>query len=344
MLTLKDIAERVGVSPSTVSLVLNDQDGGRVRAESAQRIRAVAEEMGYVPNLVARGLKTRQSQTFGVLADGVATIPFAGQMLAGAQEVAWEQGFLLMLIDTGANADLEGPAVRALLQRHIQALVIAAEFHRSVRLPVTPPRLPVVLLDGVPADDPSGEERPVDAVVPDERGGAHAAVQHLVQAGHRRVGLLTVADDRFVAEGLRREGYLQALREAGIDPDPSLVVAAASPDTVHGREPATALLDRPDRPTAVFCFSDRLAMAAYQSAAELGLRVPEDVSVVGFDNQVAVADALLPGLTTVQLPHREMGAWAAERAVQRVRSVSGPGERHLMPCPLVLRHSVAPPR
>jgi LacI family transcriptional regulator len=144
---------------------------------------------------------------------------------------------------------------------------------------------------------------------------------------------------------LRMQGYRDALSDAGIAYDADLVVDAADASTADAREPARRLLDRADRPTAVFCFGDQIAMGFYQVASELGLEVPTDLSIVGFDNQQFVADSLTPGLTTVQLPHTEMGEWAADRALARIASPSDdPAVHHLMPCPLIVRDSVRPPR
>src|ERR1700709_1905861 len=117
MLTMKDVAEKAGVSISTVSLVLSGRDEGRVRPERGAMIRQIAEELGYLPDLMARGLKTRRSHTIGFLSDHVASFPFAGQMLAGAQQVAYEAGYLLLLIDTAGNAEMEPEAVRSFVQR-----------------------------------------------------------------------------------------------------------------------------------------------------------------------------------------------------------------------------------
>ncbi|MBU2663747.1 LacI family DNA-binding transcriptional regulator [Actinoplanes bogorensis] len=340
MITLKDIAREVGVSISSVSLVLNDRDSGRIKPEIADRIRRAAEEMGYASNLLARGLKTRQTHTLGLLSDQVATIPFAGEMLAGAQVAAWEEGFLLLLIDTAGDRNLERPATTALLQRHVEGLILASKFHREMELPPVSTPIPTVLLDGRPKDPTLR----VDWVVPDETGGAYAATRHLIDAGHRRIAFLTIETPVFVARELRLTGYQRALTEAGIPVDPQLIVVAAEPSTVAGREPAERLLSRPDRPTAVFCFSDQLAFSLYQAAHRLGLRIPEDVSVVGFDNQQFVADSLLPGLTTVQLPHSAMGAWAARQAIARLRGADDPAPKNcLMPCPLVERTSVTRP-
>lgn len=341
MVTMKDIATHVGVSVSAVSLVLSGRSAGRVNPTVADRVRATADEFGYVPNMLARSLKTKQTLTIGLVADRVATVPFSGHMLAGAQEVAWERGFMLMLIDTDGNEAVQTPAVKSLLQRNVEALIVATNFHRTVSVPFVPDAMPVVLLDGEPDGDAVGR---IDYVVPDEEPGAYAATRLLLEVGHRRIGFCNVAAYPF-ATRMRAAGYERALREAGIDPDPALVVVADDASTGHAFEPAFRLLDRPDRPTAVFCFSDQAAMGFYHVARRLGLQIPRDLSIVGFDDQEFIAEALDPGLTTIQLPHREMGRWAMRRALDRLDGLVAPTEPagFLMPCPPVLRESVGPP-
>lgn len=339
MVTMKDLAQEIGVSVSTVSLVLNERDQGRVRRETAERVRRRAAELGYAPNLLARGLKTQKSHTIGLVADRVATVPFAGQMLAGAQNTAWEENFLLMVIDTAGRREMDEPAAQSLLQRDVEGLIVAADFHREVVVPATPERVPAVVLDGWPSVAGAA-----DGIVPNETAGAQAATQHLLAAGHRRISLIDVSGDTYVASRMRREGYQAAHRRGGLRPDPSLLVDAPGASTLDAVPTARELLTRPDRPSAVFCFSDQIAMAVIQVAMIEGLRVPDDLSVVGFDNQQFIAEALIPGLTTVQLPHYAMGEWAAHRAISRIRGeVSGPPAIEQAECALVTRDSVAAP-
>lgn len=339
MITLKDLAAAVGVSPSAVSLVLNDRHAGRVNAKTAERIRHTAEDMGYIPNQLARGLKTKRTHTIGVLTDQVASVPFAGRMLEGVQSVAWESGYLAMIIDTTNRTELLDQSSRSLLQRDIDALIIAAEYHRAVEVPPVPPTIPVMILDGFPAGDAIA-----DGVVPDEQGGAYDATYHLAQAGHRRIAFCNIGGDVYVASKLRHTGYEAALRAHGVEPDLRLHLFLDDTATAAAYGPMRALLDQPDRPTAVFCFSDQIAFAVYQAANDLGLRIPEDLSVIGFDDQRFIADALRPGLTTVRLPHHDLGAWAAKRVIDRVHGdESGAPLTQRIPCPLVVRASVAPP-
>jgi LacI family transcriptional regulator len=339
VITLRDVAERVGVSISTVSLVLNDRAAGRVNAVLAQRIRATADEMMYVPNHLARSLSTNRTATVGLVSDQVATIPFAGHMLAGAQQVLWDEGYLLMLIDTAGNDEIQGPAALSLVQRNVEALIFAVTHHKVVDLPAVPTQAPIVVLDGRPSR--SGGR--VDFVVPDEEHGARAAVEHLIAYGHRRIGYCNVPARFPEAASLRLKGYRSALEAAHLPADPGLIVAAESADTWAAIEPARRLLSLPEPPTAVFCFGDQLAMGFYQVARDLGIKIPDELSIVGFDNQQYIADCLSPGLTTVQLPHSEMGEWAARQVLKRIRGAacSSEAEGYLAPCVLVERNSVA---
>jgi LacI family transcriptional regulator len=199
--------------------------------------------------------------------------------------------------------------------------------------------VPLVLID---ATDPAGT---VPAVVPDEVGGAVAVVTHLVEAGHTRIGFLN-NDDDVPATHERLLGFRRVLAEHGIPVDESLILQAPS-ETLPGHALARQVLDRPDRPTALFCYNDRMAMGAYRAASELGLEIPRDLSIVGFDNQELIAANLFPGLTTVALPHYEMGAWAVETLVRLLADDAEhalPAERPTrLDCPLVVRGSVAAP-
>jgi LacI family transcriptional regulator len=178
----------------------------------------------------------------------------------------------------------------------------------------------------------------VPSVVPDEVGGGRTATEELIRHGHSRIGFLNNVDDIPATRG-RLEGYRAALRDAGLPFDQRLVVEGRS-DTEGGLQAARKLLSATDRPTAVFCFNDRMAMGAYHAAAELGLRIPEDLSVVGFDNQELIAEGLRPGLTTVALPHYEMGAWAVETLIAHIEGQKR-ADHTVLNCPLVLRNSVA---
>lgn len=340
MVTMKDVARVAGVSISTVSLVLSGRGVGRITVEISDRVRAAAADLQYEPNLIAQGLRTRQTRTIGLLSDRVASTPFAGKMLASAQKEAWQSGYLMLLIDTAGDQAMEEPATRALLQRNVEGLIYASMYHRKVQLPKVPSKLPLVVLDGQPSSD-----QHADWIVPDERGGAEKAVNALISAGHRRIGFCNDGEPIPASAG-RLQGYCDALNGAGIPFDPALVANATTNTAEPGRQTAHALLALEDSPTALFCFSDIMAAGAFRAAAERGLRIPEDLSIVGFDNQELVIDALTPGLTTVDLPHEQMGAWAARRIIARIQSSGEPAPptHQLAPCELIERASIAAPR
>jgi LacI family transcriptional regulator len=314
---ITDVASAAGVSISTVSVALNDVAGARVNPQTRQRIRDAAQRLGYLPNGLARGLRRQRSGIVGFLGDQVATTPYAVDMILGAQVTLREAGNLMILMNTEGDRAVEEQEIATLRQQQVDGILYAAMFHRELRLPATLRGLPTVVLDAE-VDDPG-----VSWVVPDEVAGARDAVRELLDHGHRRIGFVT-NEEAIPATRLRLRGYRAALRGAGIQPDPGLVVAT-QPTTEGGYRVARAMLGRADRPTAVFCFRDLMAMGVYHAAAELGLRVPTDVSIVGYDDMRHIADGLFPGLTTVALPHYEMGAWAARRLLD----TSAPEQRRL---------------
>lgn len=338
---IKDVAREAGVSAATVSLVLNDRATTRIPEPTQERVRQAALDVGYAPNTLARGLRTRRTHTIGFVSDRIATTPYAVRMIESAQEAARENGHLLFLVSTGGDPAIERDAIATLQAHQVDGLVYACMWHRTVE---PPPGLPAgsVMLDARPlhGDFP--------AVVPDDHGGAVAAVTELVEAGHRRIAYLDIDEDpRPLASGLRHAGYREVLERAGVEVDPALHVRGAS-DAAGGAAAADRVLSLPAdrRPTALFCFNDRLAMGAYAAARHHGLAIPTDLSVVGYDDQQLIAAELDPPLTTVALPHHEMGRWAVE-VLLGVRDRPGPDETEdgvvLMPCPLIRRDSVGPP-
>ncbi|MCU1525783.1 MAG: transcriptional regulator, LacI family [Microbacteriaceae bacterium] len=339
---IRDVAEKAGVSVTTVSHVLNDTPHTRVAEETRVRVRDAARTLGYGPNRMAQALRTNRSGLIGLLSEEIATTPHAGRIILGAQDAAREHDLTLVIINTEREA--EGSShrddVQALIDRQVDAILYATMYHRRVSLPPNMQGLPAVLIDST---DRAGI---VPAVVPDEVGGAVAAVTHLVEAGHTRIGFLN-NDDDVPATHLRFAGYRQVLHEHGIPFEETLVASSPS-ETLPGYALAHEMLSRRERPTALFCYNDRMAMGAYRAAMELGLEIPRDLSIVGFDNQELIAANLFPGLTTVALPHYEMGAWAVETLVHLIH---GEAEYRLLAdkptllhCPLVIRDSVAEPR
>jgi LacI family transcriptional regulator len=338
--TLKDVAQVAGVSPATVSLVLNGHATGRVSADLVERVEEAAQKLNYRPNLVARSLRTQVSKTIGVISNDVATTPFAGAMLSGAQEVAWRNGWLLLLVNSNGDATMEKAAARSLIQRNVDGFIYAAMFHQEIQTPDYFNGQHAVLLDC------TDSEKKLDSVVPDDYQGATSAVQYLVDQGHTHISYIGTSENT-IAGQKRNKAFKDVLQANNIEFNPDFVVEGASANSMDGYLGAQKLLSLNARPTAIFCYTDRMAMGAYEAITEAGLSVPKDISVVGFDNQLNIADALRPPLTTVQLPHFEMGAWAVTRLLQVIDPENSEPLLQMgqvIACPLVIRDSVAPPR
>ncbi len=335
--TSKDVAALAGVSRSAVSLVLNGHGEGNLSAGKQAAIRAAAKELDYTPNSVALSLRMQRSRTIGVVTDAIATSAFGGRLLQGASEVATEQDYLLVVIDTELDGTREDRAIRTLQSHLVDGFMYAAM--------------------GLKAYDPApgfagshtvlancySPTTTVVSVIADEVQGSREATEHLLALGHRDVVML-VGDDDAAAVELRRSGFRAAMRDAGLG-DGAAVTAGWRIDT--GFAAASHLLStRTPRPTAVVCANDYVATGVVLAAMRLGLEVPRDLSVVGYDDDENIASRLVPPLTTVRLPHREIGRVAMEHLIARLdgapdgASPSGPTR---LPCPLVVRESTAPP-
>lgn len=339
---IKDVAVAAGVSVTTVSHVLNDVAYARVSPKTRDIVKETAARLGYGPNRLARALRTQHTGMLGLISEEIATTPHAGRIILGADEAARARGYNLMIINISSTASPESREadVEALLERQVDGILYATMYHREVTLPAGLKRVPAVLVD---ADSLSG---PFTSVVPDEEGGARAAVQSLLDAGHTRIGFLNNTDD-VPATRDRLRGFRETLSNAGLDGDGAPVESELS-EAEGGYVAGRRMLQGPDRPTGLFCYNDRMAMGAYRAAAELGLRIPEDLSVVGFDDQELIAANLYPGLTTVALPHYEMGAWAAESLIDAIEGKTDltllSSHPTILDCPLVVRGSIAAPR
>ena len=273
----------------------------------------------------------------GLLTEEIATTPHAGRIILGAQETASKHNLTLAIINSHLSADATSRTddVRALLDRHVDGIIYATVYHHEVSPPAELDAVPAVLIG---ARDRRGF---LPAVMPDEERGASDVVRLLVDVGHRRIGFASNSEDVPATRG-RLRGYLSALALSGIDVDDRLIVSAES-EAAGGYLAARALLSISPPPTAIFCYNDRMAMGVYRAAYELGLRIPNDISVVGFDDQDPIAGSLYPQLTTVALPHYEMGAWAVDALKARMDSAGSPEVEVLLRCPVVVRASISPP-
>ena len=330
--TIGDVARLAGVSPTTVSFVLNDVTGRVISERTRIRVRASAHELRYRPNAAAKLLRTNRSHAIGFITDEIASTPFAGDIIKGAQKAAWADGKILVIVNTDKNQNIEESTVEMMLERRVEGIIYAAMYHRAVEPPTDCREVPTVLLNCY------SEDGSWASVVPDEVSGGRTATAVLLRKGHRRVGFINLGPGLPAAVG-RLEGYKQALEAQGLAFDSSLV-RYGDGTADGGYHCTTELMRVPDPPTAIFCCNDQTAMGAYEALKERGLHIPEDVAVVGFDNQELIAAHLQPALSTVALPHYEMGRWAVGHLIEQAEHGKATPTRHAIGCPYVERESL----
>ncbi|MCG7208326.1 LacI family DNA-binding transcriptional regulator [Streptomyces arenae] len=333
--TSKDVARRAGVSHTAVSFVFNGRAEGNLSPATQERIRAAAVELGYRPDPVARGLRRRRTAVIGLVTDEIASSPFAGRLLRGAMDTAWNHDHLVLTIDTGGDPAKEDAAVAELLDRRVDGIIYAAMSLRRVRVPEGLHRTHSVLANCLPEDDS------LPAVVPAERAGGRTAARLLLAAGHRRVAMVGGQGDIASVERLR--GFRDALRAEDV-PLPKEWVVRTGGEIAAGYEGAARLLDGVaphHRPTGLFCYNDRVAAGVLHAAARLGIAVPEELSVIGYDDQEHMAAFLTPPLTSVGLPHRAMGEAATRLLLDTIDTGrTPPATVRRIACPVVSRSSV----
>jgi LacI family transcriptional regulator len=329
--TMNDIALAAGVSQATVSLVLNEVSNARVSPETRARVKALAESMGYAMKGAARVVS---SQWIGMLIDDVTSTPFAAPFIEGARAEAGRNGVNVAVVCTGADRATEDAALQMFQAAGALGVLYTSLVTRLVEPPARLAQLPAVLLNCHDRDQVYASVRPGDVL------GGFTATSALIAAGHRRLAHLG-GENWVEAARDRQLGYRRALASSDIAFDAALISAPAW-TVASGRERMLALLDLPKPPTAVFCFNDRVALGAYEAIQSRGLRVPEDISVMGFDDDDLAAQ-LQPPRSTMVLPHEEMARWAVARLMERGSSPIVP-VRVKIDCTPILRSSIAAPR
>ncbi|SDT36862.1 transcriptional regulator, LacI family [Friedmanniella luteola] len=330
--TAQDVADLAGVSRSSVSLVLNGRGAGNLSPEKQRAVRAAAQQLDYTPNAVALSLRSRRTRTLGVLT-WPGAVGFSQTMLHRALRKAGEHSYLLLVMDTDGDADVERRQLDTLRDRQVDGFLVVSPAMAHYRPAEVLTSTPTVLLNCLDPD------RRVSGVSPDEVQAGRRAAEVLLRQGHRRIGLL-VGDPDALQTQLRVSGVQQAVTAAGGVP-PQPCVAGRNID--EGARGARAMLSGPDRPTAVVCTHERLAVGAALVAAELGLGVPAELSLVSLEDGERLTSRLDPPMTTV---HRPDGAMA-EQAVSLLLEQLGTGTEEvrqlLFGCPVRERGSVAAP-
>jgi LacI family transcriptional regulator len=334
--TMTDVAAEAGVSQTTVSLVLNDAQGARLSLETRERVIEAAGRLGY--RLTKRGSPAQSTvgaTAIGFVVNEISTDPWTAIAMDGARDTAWEHGLTISAAVTRGDVEMEQAVLAQMTMQPLLGLIFGTINTRRITPSPTLYRLPTVLLNCYVAD------RSLPSVVPGEIGGGHTATQRLIRAGHRRIGYIN-GEALMDASRDRLKGYRHALAAADLPYDPDLVRPGNwEPSAGYEQTQALMRLDAP--PTAIFCANDLMAVGCIEALKEIGRRVPEDVAVIGYDDR-EIAQFTHPPLTTVLLPHFEMGAAAAAYLIDRARRPPRRPAQIKIECPLVERRSVGPAR
>lgn len=341
--TIVDVARAANVSPSTVSNLLNGK-AGRFRPETKARILAAIKELDYQPNRVARQLKTGHSRIFGLIVPSVAS-PFYGLFARHVEEAALERGYQVLFGNSERDAVRERQYAGRLWEYGVQGIIFGSSLANFSHLhDLIAQGLRVVAFDRSAQQDDSFV---VDSIGVDNVKAARIATKHLVSLGHRRIAFLS-GPIRTVSRMDRLEGYRSAIEDIGVSLEPQYVWEHPSGrefGDAHAvavaRQCAHELFSLAQRPTAIIAINDIYAFGAYAGARDLGLRVPEDVSIVGFDD-IPMAEIVQPSLTTIRQPIQEIAAAAVDRLISRLESSSDVPPGHVvLPSSLIVRESTA---
>jgi LacI family transcriptional regulator len=326
MVTIKDVARRAGVSSSTVSRTLSGKIP--VDEKTRERVLAAVKELNYQPNALAKGLKEGRTGTIGLIVPNICN-PVFPLVSRGVEDTARKHGYTVVLCNTDEDIDIEKDYILKLQKKWVDGIILATsgrQNHHILELKDT--SLPMVLLIRKLGDE-------VDAVVIDNKKAAFDAVTFLIRSGHKRIAIVN-GDQKLSLYRERFQGYLQALKEAGLDYDPDLSLEI--PDHADCYDSITGHLKAKQLPDAVFAVSDPLALHVMRAIKDAGYRIPEDISVMGFDN-LQFSPYLDPPLTTVNQPLYKMGAAAAERIITLIEGKPAAPIVQVMDTELVIRKS-----
>lgn len=330
--TIYDVAKAAGVSITTVSRVINNT--GRISVKTRQKVMRVMKEMDYLPNVHASALTGKRSNIIGLLTPDISN-PFFGELAKSIEDRADELGFNIIICSTDHDSKKESKYFSILKQKSVDGIIFATgiENHDSMSA------LEDIVNDEIPLAMISQDKPlvPMDIVIIDDFLGGYAATNHLLSLGHRKIACI-MGDGSTTGEKDRMKGFRQAMQEADVPIDDSLFVPTVF-SLKSGKEEAGKLFDR-SMPTAIFAFNDVLACAAIQVARERGIKVPEDLSIIGFDNTV-LAEMVDPPLTTMSQPIPEMGRRVVELLVDEMKGKKTAKQKIMLPPELVIRHSTA---
>lgn len=336
MVSIVSVAKAAGVSNKTVSRVINGEP--YVTEETRERVEKAIQDLGYIPNMAARQIRSSRSNTFGIITDYVLTTPYSVDIVRGIQDWANANGKTILMANTGGSSEREVEIWKMFRSHRIDGVLYATMYHRVVNPETGGVGIPTVMINCRPA---TGGLLP--SIEPDDHQGAQDLTRYLLERGHRRIGYIRLNPILLGAE-LRLDAFRQTTREFGLaENDLSISLGMEGPvgaEENYVFAAATEMLMQKDRPTAIMSGNDEMAIQVYLAAMALGLRIPQDVSIVGFDDFRTVSLALKPELTTAALPYYDLGFEGAAWLNDLIASETAHSSSRVLSCRLVERGSV----
>jgi LacI family transcriptional regulator len=337
MVSIKDVARAAGVSDKTVSRVVNNENN--VRPATVARVQEAIARLNYVPNLSARLIRTNRSRTFGIMTDYISTTPYSGEIVRGIHQWARENGRTILLANTDGDREQEQKAWRTFQEHRIDGVLYVTMYHRLAD-PV-PLGIPTVLVNCRPTKPGT-----LPSVTPDDYAGSRRLAEFVLAQGHERLTYVRL-NPVLIGGEERLRAFRDAIAASGVRDDRVSERLGMTGPVGHEEnfvyDEVTQLVQSSARPTAIFCGNDEIALKAYLAVLAAGLKVPRDVSIVGFDDFQTISLGLRPALTTAALPYYDLGYRGADRLD---RLLSGQPLKTMdlrLHCPLIVRGSCAPP-
>ena len=338
MVSIKDVAEIARVSDRTVSRVVNRET--TVAPVTRERVETAIEKLGYIPNRAARLVRTNRSGVVGLVTDVVSTTPFSTDIVRGIHDAIENTPYSLLTANTAGDSERARRCWITLKEHRIEAAIFVTMYHRAVSSDEVDLSVPTVLVNCF------SEELNLDSIVPDDYQGGRAAAEAAYWAGHRKFGHIRI-NKSIPAKGLRESAIRDFMAEVELSVREDWFIDGLEGPVFHDRfvayDSLLEILGSNDRPTVLLCGNDELALQAYSAANSSGLRVPSDLSIIGFDDFRVISEVVRPALTTIALPYREMGELSVTMISQRVESRNRAAIANKIRCPFVSRQSLGPP-
>ncbi|WP_273071341.1 LacI family DNA-binding transcriptional regulator [Alteromonas australica] len=304
MVTIKDVAAHAGVAFKTVSRVVNNDP--TVKPKNRDKVLKAIEELGYRPNRAAQMTRRKKSGVIGFIADELLQVPYTFDLIKGAQDLAWKHNKELMVLNVNVDKYSVEGAVNHLFEHRAEGIIYAAMYHREVQLPPQFLEVPTVLANCYDSNDH------YPSIVPDEKEAAREITARMLSKGYKRIAFLNL-NENIIAAKLRKRGVEQAFADAKESSDnliiESVIIADGGKERSFARKRAAELI-RSFKPDAILCGQDPMAVEVYFVVQALGLQVGRDIGIGSFDDWGIIPSLVQPGLTTMALPHYEMGQWA----------------------------------